>query len=498
MSARRAKESSDPARAPGLQLPSGHSASSLLYELLRDAQDREPDALGGVELPQDARRFRADFAESLVRFETARVRSPRRAEIARDLVSDAERRLIVRSPDGELSLDEYWAEPARPLPTEELRLGGDTQLAARVPCFDQIFAGKELGELADEFLARGLATRAAARALRWIGEREAIDLSRHKFAVLGAGAELSVAPLLLEGGASVLWIDVVDPAPIARGAARPGGSLRYVRGGADLLTQPREIARTISEFARDGPVHLALYAYAAGRSREWRLAAAMNAILRHLDPASVRSVSLLVSPTSPSAVQPEDREAASRHRPRWWQSLLEGAGALPASYPEAGEPAIARAIVPIQGVSYQGAQYIAKILAAESLAVYGLDGRSSAPLSVSANVAGVSRTRSLSHPVFEVAFAAAGIFGVTTFAPETTRWLNGLLLLHDVLNPEAPGSHQRSYPDDAARAVGLFSQQVHGGIYGLRWALNPCITAAAVIGLVRRPWLLWPIVRGGR
>jgi hypothetical protein len=290
----------------------------------------------------------------------------------------------------------------------------------------------------------------------------------------------------------VLWIDLAEPRPEAR-----AGTLSFVPGGADLLAQPAEVARTAERFAQGQPIHLALYAYAGGGSREWLLAAAMNGIVRRLGRGVVRSVSLLVSPTSPAVVQPEDRARAERYPARLWQRALERLGAFgPARYSARG-PEVARAVVPIQGASYQAAQYLGKILAAESFAVYGpsLEPAQGAPLTTSANVAGVSRTRSLSHPVFEAAFLAASRFGVTTFDPATTRALSGLLTLHDVLNPEAPGAARRHHPDPAARAAALFSQQVHGGIYGIPWSLDPCITAAALIGLARRPSLLWRLAR---
>ena len=75
------------------------------------------------------------------------------------------------------------------------------------------------------------------------------------------------------------------------------------------------------------------------------------------------------------------------------------------------------------------------------------------------------------------------------FEPQTTRALGGLLLLHDLLNPHAPGAAGvEAPPSQKARA--LLSQQVHGGLYCLPYALEPAIRAAAVIGLARRPSVL--------
>jgi hypothetical protein len=137
----------------------------------------------------------------------------------------------------------------------------------------------------------------------------------------------------------------------------------------------------------------------------------------------------------------------------------------------------------MQGASYQAAQYVEKLCAAERWAA--LPGRR---FTVSANVAGISRTRSLSHPLFEAAYAGAIAFGVETFAPDTTRALNGLLTLHDLLNPASPGAPGR---DPCA----LFSERFHGGFHVVPWAIDPALRVAALIGLARRPALLARMLR---
>lgn len=432
-----------------------------------------------ADLPVEQERFRSSYGESLVRFEAARAASPERTEIARRILCSAERRTRFVSAIGELAADEYWSEHATPLPLEGSRTPPPSRLQLEIPFEGRRFRGKELHELADLLTGRRFATQATADALHWIAdygeEHGGVDLQGHKFAILGAGAELAATPLLQAAGASVLWIDIAEPSSEVAGT-------RYVPGGADLLRQPREIAATIRAFAGDAPVHLALYAYAGGGGREWRLAAAMNGIVRTLDPEVVRSVTLLISPTSPILVQPEDRAAAERYRGPWWQAPLARALRMP-SNPLEGESPIARAIVSIQGPSYQGAQYVAKILTAEAWAAFGsrLDPQARTPLTVSANIAGVSRTRSLTHPVFEAAFAGAHVYGVASFDPATTRALNAALTLHDLLNPNPPP---------------LFTQQVHGGVYAVPWALNPCINVAAAIGMVRRPTRLVSVLRG--
>ena len=82
----------------------------------------------------------------------------------------------------------------------------------------------------------------------------------------------------------------------------------------------------------------------------------------------------------------------------------------------AGEAQVPRIVVALQGASYQAAQYVEKLCAAERWAA--VPGRR---FTVSANVAGISRTRSLSHPLFEAAYAGATAFGVETFVPEDRK-----------------------------------------------------------------------------
>ena len=485
------------AKRRGVQLPEGQSGSALLHQILVGATERHPDVFGGPELVGDARRFRSGFAESLVRFEARRAASPRRTAIALEMLRETQEALRFVGEAGEEVLAEHLARPASPLPLEELRLVGAGRLTPRVEHEGRSHVGRHLSDLADELLERAYATRAACDALRWLagtfGEDQ-IDLSGRRFAILGAAAELSPVPLLLEAGADVLWLDVAPPPEGLVKDSQLSGRLFVPRDGADILEQPAAIAATIAAFAGSAPVHLGLYAYAPGQSQEWRLAAAMNAIVRSLPAGTAGSVSLFVSPTSPAVVRAEDQEAAARQLAAapLWQRALRAAGRLPDGHLRHDGTVVSRAIVPLQGASYQAAQYLAKLLATEVWAVHGSDlGGGGSPLRVSANTAAITRTRSLSTPIFQAGFLGASSFGVATLAPETTRWLNGLLVLHDLLAEDRGVGL-----DPAERARRLHAQQVHGGIYALPYALDPTITVAALIGLVRRPGLLAALLRG--
>jgi hypothetical protein len=151
---------------------------------------------------------------------------------------------------------------------------------------------------------------------------------------------------------------------------------------------------------------------------------------------------------------------------------------------------VPRLVVALQGASYQAAQYVEKLCAAERWAA--LPNRR---FTVSANVAAISRTRSLSHPLFEAAYAGATAFGVETFAPETTRALSGLLTLHDLLNPAAPGAPAGDASAPTGDAGALFSERFHGGFHVVPWAIDPALHVAAVIGLARHPALLARMLR---
>jgi hypothetical protein len=292
----------------------------------------------------------------------------------------------------------------------------------------------------------------------------------------------------LAAGADVLWLDVAPPPRAWLESGTFSGRLTRAAGVGDLLAQPREAAAAVAEFASAGPVDCGLFAYAGGGGREWRLCSAMNAIVDALGPERVRSVSVYVSPTHAAALSRAERETSARRGldlPAWQRSLA-ALGLLKPGLAGSGELRIQRAIVATQGVSYQAAQYVEKLLAMERWAAFGVGGEGGRA-ALSANVAGITRTRSLEHPMFAAAYLGAGAFGVETFAPETTRSLSALLMLHDLLNPKAHGVRsEEHHPAPEA----LFSQRVHGGVYGVPFELQRTLVAAALIGFARRPALL--------
>lgn len=463
----------------GVQLPSDTSASALLHTLLCKACEHFDD-LKHVQLPESGKGFRKVFPEVLPVFEAARIASKNRSAIARRMGLEAASSLVYRTAEGEdrKLADVLGNDLREPLPLETKTGTASAGLSIEIPCDGRVFRGAQVRGLIDQLVKERALTRPAAQGLRWACDQQELDLRGRKIVLLGAGAELSPAPLLLAAGAEVLWIDLTDP---TIDEADHRGTLHYAKGGADLLTQPQEILATIRAFAGADAVSVGMFAYAAGKGREWRLEASMNAIVNALPRGSVDAVGLYISPTSAACVHPDDADAGRgwKSEAPLWKKALSRTRALRPGYAEENGKAVSRAIVPLQGASYQAAQYIAKALAAEAFAT------TRRVEVVSANVAGITNTRSMSLPVFQAGFVGAPLFGIRIFETETTRWLSGLLLMHDWLNPEARSE------DPAA----LFERQIHGGVYTTGHVLLDVIKVAAVYGFARKPSLIAAMAR---
>ncbi len=482
----------------GVNLARGRRASELLFDVLNRARERHPHAFEGLRWPSGHSAFKRDYASPLIAFERRRLASPDRAEIARTIVEATDESMVYADDAGEAPLRAYMERPADPLPTKTVRLTRSAGLVPEVTFRGRHYQGAALGELADQWLERRWMTESAHRGVRWtLGEAlkskdGRASFAGHKCVSLGAGAELSPTRAMLRAGADVLFVDARDPSEELLSDPRVSGTLTYVPGGANLLEQPREIAATIAAFAGDQPVHVGMYAYAGGAGQEWRLTVAMNAILRALPAGLVRSVVMLISPTTPGRVSAEDAAAAAERGRRWALRPL-GLGRSPAAFGQSGElpHRVAHAIVGLQGASYQAAQYIGKMMAAEVYAIYGWGG--GGDLLVSAPVAPITATRSLKHPLFEAGFVGAGMFDILISEPQATRVMCALLAFHDLLSPDAPSRATHLPP--AERVAAIVGEQIHGGVYAQPYSLEREITVAALAGLAKSPKLIPPAVR---
>ncbi len=455
-----------------------------MHEVLAATAAAFPDALGPVAFPSDPMVFRAAYPELMPRFEAARLASGDRLALARHAVGALRQRLAWQDAAGSRPLGEALMEPAEPLELEQIEFPGEPGWQPSVVYRGERWESHRLAELGAELLRRGVVTEQASQALAWVADEVvdagALRLSGRRIAVLGGGAEMAPTRLWLEAGADVLWLDVTRPPESWQETPGMSGRLHWPAGNADLLAQPREILATLIEFADGEPLDLGLYAYAPGRARELRLTGAMNELVNAMPPELVGSATILVSPTTPTALAEADlaaMRARREARPRWEAALdrlgLLGRGGGCAAM---GEVAATRTVVGIQGASYQAAQYLGKVLVAECWAAERpLGGSGATPFRVSANTAAITRTRSLDHPVFAAAFGGAAAFGVETLTPRQSRRINGLLSVHDWLHPDRP----------VPGAV-----RVHGGIHTLPYPLESALRIAAAIGFARSPRLL--------
>ena len=478
---------SNATRTDGVVLAGGETGSVFFQRVLQQTAAAFPRSFAGLQVPAGSA-FKKTYGDAVVRFEAARLAGGERVAVARALRGATFASLHLSENGQSAPVLEALRQQVAPPPTvQRAASGGPTPV--EVPLDGTVYRGRQLYDLVGRLHDAHHLTDAAARALRWMAEqldaREGrLDLRGERFVLLGASAELSPVQLLLDAGAEVRWLDVKPPPATLHGT----GTVVASAQPDDLLTRPREAVAAIRAFAAHGPVHLGLFAYAPGASRELRLAGVMDAMVQTLGPTVVKSVSLFISPTSPGELQPEDAKvAASRaDAPKWWQRgfatvrSLEAPGAF-------GTPAVARAVIGLQGAAYQAAQYLTKIISSEVLAADGLEG---APVTLSANVAGITNTRSLAHPLFQVGFVGAPRFGVRIFEPATTRALSGLLMLHDLMNPQAPAA-ATSQPGVEARAKAVHSEQIHGGVYDLPWRFETAVRTAALLGAAQRPGLLF-------
>jgi hypothetical protein len=490
-------------KGDGVELAAKHTSSSYLHRLLLRAQAEFPQVFAAQQVPSDAQIFRERYGDVLVEFEGARAASPQRAEIARHVCREAEAGMRFVARGSEVALSERMAHEVPALPLVRVDRTREPEFVPSVSFEGKLYRGNALLELAIELQQRHFLTDSAFRALNWIvhhsdGANGVLSLAGQRFVLLGAAAELAPTDMLLEAGAEVLWIDVREPSSDYLMDPRHAGVLHYVKGGADLLSTPQQILATVRAFTNEAPAHLWMYAYAGGGGQEWRLTAAMNAIARALPQERLKSLAMLVSPTTAGLVSPEDAvtaDARKRSAPAW-KRALSATGQLREGQLTRDAVRVSRSIVPIQGVSYQAAQYVGKQLFAEASATYGNQlGEQQRPLTVSANVAPITATRSLAHPMFEAAFLGAALFDIWISRPSTTRALNGLLAIHDVLNPAASCAAEAQHMTAGARARAVLDTQVHGGLYAQPFALEGCIAVAALQGLARRPKLALGLLR---
>lgn len=468
--------------AVAVELFEGRSALQVLYRLLQDAVREFPDVFGNCPLTANEKAFRTDYPNFLPNFEAARLASPARIAIARSMVAGLGEQVVWQGSAGVRLLSELLSGLSQPLTLETRQFGGSVGWQPNLVYHGERWTPKRFSELGAKLVELGTATQEAGDALGWVSREllatGQLDLAGRKIAVLGGGAEMAPTKFWLEAGADVLWLDTVPPPSEWFEDSDLSGSLSWSTEPADLLTKPNEIFATLLTFAGGHPLDVGLYAYAPGQARELRLTSVMNAIVTALPRDLVSSVTMLVSPTTPTGLSTRDVRVIDErleNRPAW-QSVAHRVGAFGrgSSTAQVDGSHASKSVVGIQGASYQAAQYLGKTLTAEVWSQAGIEDGSWS-MRVSANTAAITRTRSLAHPVFAAAFGGAAAFGVETLTPRQSRRLNGLLVVHDWMQPEHP------VPGKV---------RLHGGIHTLPYPLEPALRLAAAIGFARSPRLL--------
>lgn len=459
------------------------SASQILFEVLDAAVKTFELPLDAITWPSDAGRFRKRYVDILPRLEAVRLAHPQRHEIAQQMAESILDYLLV----GDESIAEHLRAPAEPL---TLRVVKGTGEEGWSPCFfHEDRSWQNVALLGQQLNSERVVSRGAADSLNWLQQNildhKPISLHGRKVVVLGAAAEMASTREFLLAGADVLWIDRAPPGDWFLEGTEYSGTLHYTEAAADLLTQPAQILATINAFADGNPVDLCLYAYAPGQAREIRLTGVMCAMVNAMAREAISSVTILVSPTTPSSLSEDDlSEMQSRRDGRpFWEGALNTLGLLGSGggYCQQGNHATIRSLVSIQGASYQAAQYLCKVIMAETWATSGLSGASSnEPIRVSANTAAITQTKSLDHPVFDAAFGGAEAMQVLTLTPEQSQCLNALLAITDWLREEMP----------VPGAV-----RIHGGIHTLPYPLESALVPAAAIGFTKSPGLLLGLIR---
>ncbi len=468
----------------GVSLRAGKSASTVFYEVLTRSAEKY-GAWSDLQWPSQAQ-FRQGYVDFLPKFEARRLASPQRYDIANDLAKDTLDDLVL---DG-VAIPDALAQPGNALPLETIK---GVKSSHWQPTFDYDGVGwTDFASLGERLYEQRFVSHGALASLEWLqanalasGE---LNLTNRKICVLGAGAEMAATRQFLQAGAHVLWLDLKPPGADFSNASEFSGTLTYPPGGADLLNDPVTVRATIEAFAAGQPVDLCLYAYAPGQARELRLTGVMCGLVNALPGEVVGNVTMLVSPTTPSALDEMDLErmqARLDSRPGW-ESVLAMFGLLGRGFgaEQFGSGAVIRSVVSIQGASYQAAQYLCKVIMADVWHHRGRPGDSEpGPFRVSANTAAITQTRSLVHPVFDAAFGGAAALQVKTFTPEQSQCLGGMLAVSDWLQdkPPVPGS-----------------VRVHGGIHTLPYPLEAALKPAAGIGFARSPSLLLGLMGGGK
>ena len=482
-------------RQSGVQFPGTASrppsASDALCAILAAAAARFPNAFTSLAIPEAGPRLwtRRRLAELVMRFEVSRGAAIERVEIARCIADRVQETFEFHEDGRVVSLQDAFGRRSSALPIVEISpeqlLGGGTAAGDRSDRLHSMAdIDAEVARLAADELISDEAIAALRRAHETVAGTGHGRLRGEKFVLLGGTAELSPLSHLLRDGAEVLTTDS-SLASLQRrlhddGLEGYSGRLFRIRDGVDLLKNPVEFTESILEYATDQSVHVVALAYKGGEGREWRLAAAMDGIVRRLMTGKrLKSSAYYRSPSSITEVSERTAMTSQRRLESEGSAATRGISALTAdtlyrpNIVGAAGTWWTRSLVPEQGASYAAANLFGKTYAAE-VQVADARGAGAPALRVSANVAPITATGSTDTPATRALFPYLRPLGVEVFPARLAQRLMYLLLLADLFGDVTPGPI-------------AFPKQVHGGVFTNPWALNSVFKEAYLKALLRWP-----------
>ncbi len=414
-------------------------------------------------------------------------------------------RLRFARDGGETSLDAAMTAPRKPLATRSVagaRTSGPAPLA--IPLQDSWLTGDALRRQLERWQDEGLLEPSFIAAIERVQRNpEWLDLADQHIALLGAHAEMSPLPWLLQWRATVYAVDLPRPHIWQRllRLAQDGNSRLMApcmldpgqnatadelaqSAGADLITDTPEIAAWLA--TADRPLTVGAYAY-LDSALHVRVSAAMDSIQAQLA-AQRRDITLamLATPTDACAVPAAALKMAhARFAARGLAARVASALTAGRAFARNGEwltsdtvgddtlGGIVDAMVVQQGPNY---------LLAKRLQLWRALVARSTGTRVSFRIAPPALTKSVTkNRLLAAVYRSAHRFGAYAFEPATAAALMAALLVHDirnpaaVANPDVPLDHPLQAVADAA---------FHGGLWRMPYAPRSALPVAALLGML--------------
>ncbi len=410
------------------------------------------------------------------------------------------RRMRFARGGAEVQIEDAMATPRRAFASRHVagtRRDGPAPLA--IPLQGRMLDSDDLRRVLDRWQSAGYFEPSFLEAIERVSAHpEWLDLSDQSVALLGAQAEMSPLPWLLNWRATVYAVDLPRPAiwqSLQKVAADGNGTLvapcdpadTAAVAGADLIADAPEIAAWLA--TATAPLTVGAYAY-LDSAQHVRVSVAMDAIQAQLA-AHRRDVTLamLATPTDACAVPAGAlRMAHESYAQRGLAARLAGVASFGHAFTCNGEwlapetvrdgalGGIVDALVVQQGPNY---------LLAKRLQLWRALVARATGTRVSFRIAPPALTYSVTkNRLLAAVYGSAHRFGAMAFEPATAAALMAALLVHDLRHPAAIGNpgialeHPLQLVTDAA---------FHGGLWRMPYAPRSALPAAALFGMLGRP-----------